>query len=98
MPLELPQRADQLRLEAADIDAVGLLEQPVWRQPRQTGGRRDADRAKLVFLVQVDVAVVIQAGFALDLEQRRLAHAGQGVAVVGAGDGARDGQLLGRLD
>ena len=78
MVLDRLQHADQRRLQAGDVDAVGLLQQAVGRKPGHAGGGRYLIGAtEPSSSLQVDVAVVVEAGFALDLEQRGLAHARQ---------------------
>ena len=46
-------------------------------KPREPGGRSKLDGASIFVFMQVDVAVVVEPGFALDLEQCALAHAGK---------------------
>ena len=75
------QHAHQRRFQAGNVDAVGLREKAVGRKPGKAGGRSEADRRGLLVLMQVDVAVVVDAGLALDFEQRGLAHARQRIEV-----------------
>ena len=80
---------------------LALLQQAVGRKARETGGGGHVVRSALV-LVDVDVAVVVDAGLALDLEEIGLAHAGQreiagtvvDAVVLGAERGETDGRRL----
>src|SRR5690606_36425863 len=94
------QHSHQRRLQAGDVDALGLGQETVRRHTRQAGGGRDLEGAESLIFIDVDIAVIVQAGPSPNLEPRRLADARQGfsgpaVAVTHRGQGERLGAALG---